>query len=280
MHRNLGTALFAATLILGVAPAVSAASGVALAPHRAVYDMKLGDIDANSGLAGLNGLMVYDFSGNACDGYSVSFRFVTEFQDTSGSRQVTDLRTTSFEAPDAQSYQFLSKTYVDQKLSESTKGEARVEQGGKQVNLSEPDERSLEIASSAMFPTEHLKRIINAAFAGEKFVAADIYDGSETGDKVYATTTVIGAAKTGDLPADAVAAMKERLKDSEHWPVTIAYFDPAKDQVGEETPAYQLSFVLYENGISRRLNLDYGDFTIEGKLRELEFYDHAPCAAE
>ncbi|MTH97714.1 cell envelope integrity EipB family protein [Roseibium sp. RKSG952] len=278
MQRIFGALLCLASAT-GLSGTVHAAGApVSLAPHRAVYDMQLGDLGQNSGLAGLSGLMVYDFSGNACDGYSVSFRFVTEFQDANGGTQVTDLRTTSFEAPDAGSYQFLTKIYIDQKLSESTKGEARARNGKKQVELKEPEERSLSIGNTAMFPTEHLKRVISAARSGERFVAADIFDGSETGDKVYTTTSVIGAGRNETLPAPAnLAGLERALDTATHWPVTIAYFEPLEGLQGEQMPVYQLSFELYENGISRQLKLDYGDFTIEGKLRELEFYDTAPC---
>ena len=46
-----------------------------LAPHRAVYDLKLKDATERSGIAGMYGRMVYEFNGSPCDGYTVSFRF-------------------------------------------------------------------------------------------------------------------------------------------------------------------------------------------------------------
>ncbi len=44
------------------------------------------------------------------------------------------------------------------------------------------------------------------------------------------------------------------------WPVTISYFDhesARKQESGEQTPVYSIGFELYENGISRKLTLDY-----------------------
>jgi len=50
----------------------------------------------------------------------------------------------------------------------------------------------------------------------------------------------------------------------------VSYYDrdnTAKD--GEETPAYAMSFELYENGVSRALVLDYNDFVIAGAMGKL-----------
>jgi hypothetical protein len=63
-----------------------------------------------------------------------------------------------------------------------------------------------------------------------------------------------------------------------HWPVTISYFD--KRGGGEETPFYVLSFVVYENGIGRTMRIDYGAFSLSGKLTGLEMLPPAPCPAE
>ncbi|WP_269582547.1 cell envelope integrity EipB family protein [Roseibium sp. Sym1] len=260
---------------LAAGPAATA--GPKLVPHRAVYDMKLGESEEQAGIAGLTGRMVYDFSGNACDGYSVNFRFVTKFQDTNGGSQITDLQTTSFEEPHAGSYQFLSKTFVDRKLVEETRGTAHAGPDAKTVELKEPSEKSLRIGSDVLFPTEHLVAILKAADDNVHFVAADIYDGAETGEKVYATTTVIGAETVNELKAGAGKATAP-LAGLSYWPVTVAYFDPSKeDASGELLPVYQLAFRLYQNGISSHLKLDYGDFTILGQMASLELYEEGDC---
>ncbi|WP_420410851.1 cell envelope integrity EipB family protein [Roseibium sp.] len=249
-------------------------AGVPLAQHRAVYDMKLADSQQQSGIAGLSGRMVYEFSGDACDGYSVNFRFVTQFQDVNGGLQVTDLQTTSFEDAGAENYQFLSKTYVDQKLVESSRGAARLESELKAIDLKEPTEKTLEIGKDVQFPTEHLMSILNAARTGGHFTASDIYDGAETGDKVFATTAVIGAKAVGEVP-EIDGKRQETLDAIASWPVTVAYFDPSEnDGNGEQTPVYQLSFRLFENGISDKLVLDYGDFKLAGTMTALELHDH------
>ncbi|MEP3047574.1 MAG: cell envelope integrity EipB family protein [Roseibium sp.] len=267
---------FGGAVTPGLAVQASAQSTkTVLAAHRAVYDMKLGDTEGQSGVAGLKGRMVYDFSGNACDGYSVNFRFVTQFRDANGGSQVTDLQTTSFEEPGALGYQFLSKTYVDDKLVESSRGTASLGADNKTVELKEPTEKSLDIGLDVQFPTEHLLTILESARSGDSFIATDIFDGAETGDKVYATTTVIGAKS---IVEDVTGKPNQALAGHTYWPVTVAYFDPAAEkESGEQMPVYQLSFRLLENGISDRLVLDYGDFTLMGTLSDLELYKPDTC---
>ena len=62
--------------------------------------------------------------------------------------------------------------------------------------------------------------------------------------------------------------------------MTISYFDKEstkKQQTGEQTPVYAITFELYENGISRALILDYSDFSLTGELTGLELKKEKPC---
>ena len=114
-----------------------------------------------------------------------------------------------------------------------------------------------------------MRRIITAAREGKTILEFPVYDGSETGDKLYNTLTVIGAPiAPGAQPPDDAAANAPVLAKLTRWPVTISYFEQqtaTEEQTGEQTPVYSISFELYENGISRALVLDYNDFTINGE---------------
>jgi hypothetical protein len=60
------------------------------------------------------------------------------------------------------------------------------------------------------------------------------------------------------------------------WPVTISYFDRSAPG-GEQTPVYSIGFEMFENGISRALNLDYGDFVVAGEMSQLELKEAKAC---
>ena len=87
---------------------------------------------------------------------------------------------------------------------------------------------------------------------------------------------MIGRAIEPDkIPADA-AATQQALAGLKRWPVTVSYFEQAKNN-GEQIPVYSIAFELYENGISRALLLDYNDFAISGELTTLDIRDSKPC---
>ena len=63
------------------------------------------------------------------------------------------------------------------------------------------------------------------------------------------------------------------------WPVTISYYANGApgDGQSEDTPAYQVSFDMYENGVAQNLLLDYGDFALEGRMINYEAVKQTAC---
>ncbi len=266
-------------LLAPALPARAQNAPIVLVPHRAIYDLSLGDTRGNTQVAGVRGRILYDFDGNACQGYSLEFRQVSELDSGEGKVSTTDLRSTTWEGADAKSFKFTSQNFVDQNLVDTVDGHAEHDTSKTAVNLDKPQQKSLNLAAGVVFPTEHMLRIINAARAGQNILDFPVYDGSETGDKVFDTLTVIGGKiAPGERKHDDAAADVPSLAALPRWPVTISYFERGKtEDSGEQTPAYAIGFELYENGISRSLTLDYNDFVVSGKLSSLELKDEKPC---
>jgi len=274
-------AVLAFTLIF-VAPAFVAKAQdgpVALVPHRAVYDLTLGETRGNSQIAGVRGRILYDFNGNACEGYSLEFRQVSELDSGEGKVSTSDLRSTTWEEAAAKNFKFTSQNFVDDNLVDTVDGQAKHDPTKTAVDLSKPAQKNLDLDTGVVFPTEHMVRVIAAARAGKSILDFPVYDGSETGEKVFDTLTVIGRKIAPDeRKHDDAAANEPKLATIARWPVTISYFDKdGKQKNSEQTPAYAIGFELYENGISRSLTLDYNDFVVTGKLTSLEIKEAKPC---
>ena len=257
----------------------SAIVPIALVPHRAIYDLSLGATRSNAQVAGVRGRILYDFDGNTCQGYSLEFRQVSELDTSEGKVSTTDLRSTTWEGADAKSFKFTSQNFIDENLVDSVDGHAEREASKTAVALEKPQQKSLSLAAGVVFPTEHMVRAINAAHVGQSVLSFPVYDGSETGDKVYDTLTVIGhQIGPGERNHDDAAASEAKLAEVPRWPVTVSYFERGKAaDSSEQTPAYAISFELYANGISRALALDYNNFVITGKLASLEIKNAKPC---
>ncbi len=263
--------------VLG-SPVIASGTGLAAVPliqHRAVYDLKLDNASDRSGITGISGRMVYEIRGSACDGYTVRFRYVTQ-SDTSEASQITDQQTTTFEDADGKSFSFVTKSYIDRTLDHELRGNAVRDATGVKVQIDKPEPKTLELKPT-QFPTQHLLELIGKANKGESFYETSIFDGSEDADKAMTTTVIVGKQEGADSSDPEVKAL-DKLGSEKFWPVDIAYFDETSEG-GEDLPEYRISFKLYENGLTRDLEMDYGDFVISGKLVDLAVFepDAAAC---
>jgi hypothetical protein len=248
-----------------------------LVAHRAIYEMTLDDARSASGITGIDGRMVFEFTGSECNGYSLNMRMVTQMTDTQGQTNLTDLRSSTWEQGDGQKFRFQSAQYLNDKLGDITMGRAVRETPNEavKVKLSQPSAAELDLSGPLLFPTQHSFALIAAARSGVGLFQARVYDGSEKGQKVYDTTAFIGTAvPPGDDPKLEQVAKDKGLGKLASWPVSIGYFET---KGGDLTPSYQIDFRLYENGVSRDLLIDYGDFSIRGTLSSLEYLKATDC---
>ena len=268
-----------AALTWPIAQVATAAEPVGLAAHRAVYEITLDKVKSGGGVTDLSGRMVYELTGSACEGYTQTMRFVTRMTSQEGETSINDLRSSTFEDADIRNFKFSSSQYRDDQLAEQTAGDAMRAAGddATKVELTKPKKLSLDVPASALFPVQHSIALLVAARAGKSIFAADLYDGSEKGEKIYATTAVIGTRQPpGKNPKLPQVPNADKLEALASWPVSLSYFDKKSDK-SDAAPSYELAFLFFENGVSQRLFIDYGDFSIRGALKDLVFLDTPPC---
>ena len=132
-------ALLAALLVAGAstghAQALAAKEPNRLAAHRAIYEMTLQDARSASGITGIDGRMVFEFTGSSCDGYSLNMRMVTHMTDSQGQTNLTDLRSSTWEEGDGQKFRFQSAQYLNEKLDDVTMGRAVRERPNEAVKV-------------------------------------------------------------------------------------------------------------------------------------------------
>jgi len=273
----LKTALVVLALAASLAPA-RAAGPMPLASHRAAYEISLSDTDARRPASGqtpvaASGLIAYEFRGSACEGYASNFRQLTRLQRNEGNPITSDISALTFEDGDGKSLKFQIDSQSPGDAPPTIVGSAqRGDSGATTVNLTKPTDERLDIGADILFPTQHVEAILAKAKQGAGTMEARVYDGSDTGKKVFATLTVIGKEATGPGPDAAVA---DGLGKIRRWPVSVSYFDEgAKDA----PPEYVLSFDLYEIGVSGTLKLDYGSFVLTAKLSKLEWLPTSTCS--
>lgn len=283
MSRLRSGWLMVALTVALPAIAVERASAASMPPflaHQALYELSLVKSRGNASLDGARGRILYNFSGSVCEGYTSDFRQVSELDSGEGKTTFSDLRSTSWEDADGKSYRFKISTRMNSEDPSEVDGVAERNGSGITVKLKQPTAKTFTLGSDVVFPTEQIRRIIAAAREKKSLLELNVYDGSDTGEKVYSTLTVIGQAIPGDKAAATPdpSTTDDAMKALTRWPVTVSYYDrDAKANSGEQTPVYAMSFELFENGVSRALVLDYNDFVIAGAMSKLDVKPAKPC---
>jgi hypothetical protein len=280
-------ALTIAAVVVSSVFADSKADAAASSPflaHEALYELSLVKSRGSSPINSARGRILYNFSGNACEGYTSEFRQVSELDSGEDKMTLSDLRSSSWEDGAGKSYRFKIDARMNDADSTPVDGVAERTGDHVTVKLKQPVSKTFTLDGNTVFPTEQIQRIIAAAREGKSVLELTVYDGSDNGEKLYNTLSVIGQPIPGDrtITAPDPSTESNAMKSLARWPVTVSYYDHgAKTTDGEQTPVYAMSFELYENGVSRALVLDYNDFVISGAMGKFDVKasnkDSTPC---
>jgi hypothetical protein len=247
-----------------------------IAPHRAVYEISLARTQHGSGVSEATGRMVFEVTGSVCEGYHMRQRMVVNISDEEGNVGLLDFQVKTFESGDGNVYSFDSRTTMNKEVVEAVEGEARRDGSHVEVSLKQPAEKTVTLDNAVLFPSQHLQAILDAALANKSFISSDIYEGAGTGENTDAAAAAIGDA-TSVVKTE--SPLREGMRG---WPVSVGYFEPGKaaaEELGEELPSYQMSFTLYENGVTNNLVMDYGDYALAGSLKDIEPLSSPSCAS-
>ena len=269
-------AVCVATILCALSAARAETPVLPLASHRAAYDISLADSSTPTPSSmqtpiAASGLIAYEFRGSACEGYTSNFRQLTEMERSEGEPVSMQVNAMSFEDGNGKSMRFRIDSQGLQDTPPVAGTATRDANDEMRVVLTKPSPRTLDFGRQVLFPTQHIERLIEAAKHGDHVLQARVYDGSDTGAKIFSTLSVIGAEAT---KPDDDTKTASALSTVRRWPVVISYFDEAKT---DAPPEYTLSFDLYENGVSGSLKLDYGSFALRARLRKLEILPSAAC---
>ncbi len=271
-------ALYLATALCASSAALAEAAPVLpLASHRAAYDISLADSSGPTTPSSAQtpisatGLIAYEFRGSACEGYTSNFRQMTEMERSEGDPISMQVNANSFEEGDGKSMRFQIDSQSAQDTPPVAGTATRGDNDDMRVVLTKPKAQTLDFGHEVLFPTQHIERLIELAKHGGGPMQARVYDGSDTGAKIFATMSVVGKEAT---KPDEDTETASALSGIRRWPVVISYFNEATT---DAPPEYTLSFDLYENGVSGSLKLDYGAFALRARLRKLEILPTSAC---
>lgn len=263
--------LFFAPAAVALACLVAGSAGAGeISPHRALYTMSLSRANNDAGVAAASGTMAYQW-GETCDGWTVEQRYRLKM----GYAELADVNISSnfvtWESKDGLNYRFNQKETRNGADEDEIRGTAKLDgpdQGGT-ANFEKPDTKDFALPSGALFPSAHTLMLIDKAKAGETFLSKHVFDGA-TVENAVLVSAVIGPR----VEPDAEAAKKSPLLNRPGWRVRLAFF-PADPKA--EKPDYELGMLLLDNGVSRDMVIDYGDYAIHAKLDDIEALPKPGC---
>jgi hypothetical protein len=295
--RSAGGAAMLATACLWT----GTASAVEIAAHRALYTMTLASSKTDSGVTGALGEMGYQW-GETCDGWTVEQRYRLTINYSDSQDVNIDSNFVTWESKDGLRYRFNQKEIRNGTVDEEIRGSAQLDGPGKggTVTFEKPQPQTMTLPPGALFPSAHTILLIQKAEAGENFVTRQVFDGA-TVEGAVLVSAVMGpkiepnakadadpkgppgkvepapkaTTNANDVPnADANSPLNDPLLQRPGWRTRLAFFpaDPKSDQ-----PDYGLGMLLLDNGVSRDMDIDYGDYKITAKLKKIEALGKPHC---
>jgi hypothetical protein len=279
LRRRLIAAPMVALIALGAAvalpatrPASAAEPGVeAMIGHRAAYRLTLDKVRDNSDIARAEGVMLYEVV-DSCDGWATRQRFQLRLTDRDGQDVETTSDYSTFETKDGGRIRFSLTQTSQGAVSQRIAGDAELTEAGGKVTYTEPEAKQEDLPKGTLLPMLHTIRSLAAARANTRIMAVPLFDGTSA-DGAQDTTTVISAwqppaanARFPDLAKLGSARMR------------VAFFDRKADSSGggASAPDYEVGLRYFENGVADEMKMDFGEFSVDGKLQELALLPN-PC---
>lgn len=241
-----------------------------IAPHRALYDLSLASARASGGVVGVQGRMLFEW-GDACDGWTVQQRYRMRLSQAQEDEVEIVSNLTSWESKDGMRYRFTLRKKRGDEPEEELRGSARLNGQGRggRAWFTRPEETKVDLPRGTIFPSAHTIEVIRRAEAKERFFVRRVFDGSEVGPPVN-VSAFVGPPR----PSPVEASKPRGLLDRAGWKVRLAFFTATGQN---PLPDYEIGLDLLDNGVSADMLIDYGDFTVRARLKELEPLSGGGC---
>lgn len=280
LRRRLLAGLAAGAALLASPSPQAAEPGVeAMVGHRAAYRLSLDRVRDNSDIARAEGAMLYEVV-DACDGWATRQRFQLRLTDRDGQDVETTSDYSTYETKDGRSIRFSLTQTSQGAVSQRIAGEATVTAEGGTVTYTDPEPKQETLPSGTLLPMLHTIRSLAAARAGSRMLVVPLFDGTSP-DGAQDTTTVISAWQPPQGTAQGSVQAAGRfpaLAQLGSARMRVAFFDrnPSGSSGGASAPDYEVGLRYFENGVADELKMEFGEFTVDGRLQELALLPN-PC---
>ena len=255
-----------------------AAAAQELTSHKAVYDISLASTKGGAaGVVNAHGKMSYSIR-KVCDEWQTESVFSLDVGYEMAGPDTTNWRQTAKESIDGCSFEF--DVFVREKGEDrkDLSGKAVCDGNKKTLRLSLPVRSEAVFPGNVIFPVRQTFRLLKAALNGQKSVSSYIYDGTRP-ESLYSMNAVISEPEE-KLP-ETFAGDKSLIAGKKLYRFDAAFFEEfATGRPKDGTPRYEVSMSYYENGVSDRIEQDFGSYRLRSALTDLKRLEEIPCPSK
>ena len=240
------------------------------APHKAIYALAAERMGATADLAHVDGAIYYEVR-ETCDAWRIRQRFRLRIVRNGRESEETETDSVLVEARDGRRLSFSVVTSADGTVTERLSGVATLDRigGPGVVELKEPKPDRIPLPAGTVFPTRHFLTVVRAAERGQRSFWSTVFDGSEEGGRHSGINVVILDRK----PSPGAAEQRPILRRP-GWLMRVTYFSPEAE---DGRPTYSFRAHMTDNGVARKMLLDFGAFTLTGNLIAIEPLERPEC---
>ena len=248
-----------ATLLaaLSLPVAASAAAPIYLVGQNATYTLALSKVRGHS-VTGATGRLEFDVR-NTCDAYTVSQKMTLLIRNQDGTLSRTSSDYETWEAKNGRRFTFLLRQGEGAKTEVQDQGTAVMGAKGGEVTYLVPKGRTEKLPPDTLFPMAHTKAILEAAEAGNRYIDPPLFDGTSTHGAEHTFVAILDRQTARHDRFAHLSKLPSTLVDIGFWPRT------EKD----DEPDFRTQMRYFTNGVSRDVQLDFGNFVMDGKLTAL-----------
>lgn len=272
-HGNFIRSLICAGAAIFGVLAAAPAGAQSILPHRAGYELRLESVRPGSGIVDATGVLSYDWA-DSCDGWTVGQRYLLDIARGEGPPLRVMAAYTNWESKDGLRYRYYvkrSRKAGGGDEREEVRGEAQLDaktHAGK-AKFKKPREETLRLPEGTVFPTAHTIVLLKKAAAGEKFDRRYVFDGSELERPSTISAFILPKRKAPPAGHPKVLTAPQPV-----WPISLGVFS---GEGAAESPEFEMTIYLQSNGVVPEMTMNYGDFTVRGKLKVFEALKKADC---
>jgi hypothetical protein len=236
---------------------------VNIMPHRAFYTVKLKSANGDSSVQNTDGRMIIELT-HDCEGWTLTQESASVVDLKSAPSEMMRSVYTAWESEDGKSLRFKTERIFNEKLKDSVEGMADFTGKGGTITYQTPEIKEVTMRMGTLPPIAHMKKLIETAASGKQTYSIQVFDGSFYGNPVLIDTFI----------GDKKGVCKITESKSMVYPMNLAiYAMPSTSS----NPNFEIKQNMGENGVMCSYEINFGDYTVEGKLDRFEPLPDKSC---